>query len=177
MKLGIFGVLAAIVIAIGGLVWFGGAHGEKGGEQEFLRLHIRANSNSRADQDVKFVIKQQIVDELTPMFTDVADKTDAVSVLADHIDRIREISDRVLAARGFKYTTRAVIRSEKFPTRNYTVGDTSVTLPNGIYDALILELGRGTGDNWWCVVYPPLCILENSGGNGIQYRSKILPNS
>ena len=76
-------------------------------------------------------------------------------------------ADKVLRANGYTYGARASIRQEQFPTRVYD----GVTLDAGVYDALIVELGTGAGDNWWCVVYPPLCF---SGGNGnVIYKSKI----
>ncbi len=69
---------------------------------------------------------------------------------------------------GFRYTARAALKREEFPTRVYE----GVTLPAGVYDALIIELGTGKGDNWWCVLYPPLCFAGGMGVN-IQYRVKI----
>ena len=74
----------------------------------------------------------------------------------------------MLARNGFDYAARAEVRTEEFPTRVY--GD--YTLPAGTYTALIVELGSGKGDNWWCVVYPPLCFAGSSQGN-VVYKSKI----
>jgi stage II sporulation protein R len=147
-----------------------------GGEKDFLRLHIRANSNSDADQQVKYLVKQKIVDELTPVFAGVTTKKQAIDKLAENLEYIEQTANEVLFANGFNYSSRAAIKSELFPTRKYTTGQGFDTvLPEGIYDALILELGAGTGDNWWCVVYPPLCFLENNigGDSGVKYRSKI----
>ena len=76
-------------------------------------------------------------------------------------------ADKILREHGFTYGARASLRQEEFPTRVYE----DITLSAGVYDALILELGTGEGDNWWCVVYPPLCF---AGGNGnVVYKSKI----
>ena len=140
-------------------------------EKDFLRLHIRANSNSTADQDVKYLVKQEIVNELTPIFVDVTTKKQAMEKLNDNLARIEDVANGVLHANGFTYTARAAIKSEHFPTRAYN----DVVLPDGLYDALIMELGTGSGDNWWCVVYPPLCFLENNigGETGVKYRSKL----
>jgi stage II sporulation protein R len=73
----------------------------------------------------------------------------------------------VLKENGFTYTSRASIRQEEFPTRTY--GD--FTLESGVYDALIVELGTGEGDNWWCVIYPPLCFTAGNGN--VTYISAI----
>jgi len=144
--------------------------------QDFLRLHVRANSNSKADQAVKHLVRQSIVDELTPIFFDVENKKDAMHRLAANLEFIESIANNVLSENGFSYTARAAIKSEHFPTRSYTTHEQSMTLPEGVYDALIMELGEGAGDNWWCVVYPPLCFLENNigGKDGVRYRLKIL---
>ena len=82
---------------------------------------------------------------------------------------IERVADKVLAKNGFNYTSHAEWRKEEFPTRVYD----GVTLEAGVYDALIVELGTGKGDNWWCVVYPPLCFSGAAGSN-VQYRSRIL---
>ena len=72
---------------------------------------------------------------------------------------------------GYNYVSNAELRNEYFPTRAYN----DVVFESDYYDALILELGSGEGDNWWCVAYPPLCFVGNDlGSDGIQYRSKLL---
>ena len=80
--------------------------------------------------------------------------------------------NKVLAENGFTYTIHAKLCQEQFPDRNYD----NVTLAAGVYDALIIELGSGSGNNWWCVVYPPLCFVggESNGTNTIVYKSKLL---
>ena len=81
---------------------------------------------------------------------------------------IEKEAERVLQANGFSYGARVDLKKEKFPTRVYG----EYTLPAGEYAALIVRLGRGNGDNWWCVVYPPLCFAGEAGQN-IIYKSKI----
>ena len=140
-------------------------------ETDFLRLHIRANSNSTADQDIKFEVRQEIVNELTPIFVNVTSKRAAMEALDSNLGRIEAAANRVLSAAGFAYTARAALRTELFPTRSYN----EYSLPEGVYDALIINLGTGEGDNWFCVVYPPLCFLENNIGGevGVKYKSKL----
>ena len=136
-------------------------------EKEYLRIHIRANSNSETDQTVKLKVRDEIVGFLTPYLSNVKKKEDAKKFLKENISAIEKIADKVLFESGFSYSSKANLRSEEFPLRVY--GD--LTLEQGIYDALIIELGEGKGDNWWCVVYPPLCFVSASGG--YVYRSKI----
>jgi stage II sporulation protein R len=139
---------------------------------DFLRLHIRAHSNSIADQSVKFDVRQEIVNELTPIFAELTSRRMAIEAIQNNLARIEAAANRVLSASGFNYTARAGLRAEFFPTRHYN----GHTLAEGVYDALIISLGAGNGDNWWCVIYPPLCFLENNigGDREVVYRSKLL---
>ncbi len=136
--------------------------------EEYLRIHIRANSNSSEDQSVKYEIKDQIVSYLTPYLVKAVDKEKAIEIVKGRMSALIKIADKVLQEKGFDYSSRAEVRKEEFPTRAY--GD--LVLESGEYDALIIELGSGTGDNWWCAVYPPLCFLPSDGEN-YEYRSKI----
>ncbi len=135
---------------------------------DYLRIHVRANSNSQTDQSVKYVVKDEVVRFITPYAAQCTDKDKAMDIIGDILPEIEEVCDRVLKSRGFNYKSKASVRAEEFPTRVY--GD--LTLENGIYDALIIELGSGSGDNWWCVIYPPLCFT--SGTADVKYRSVIL---
>ena len=136
-------------------------------ETGYLRIHVRANSNSEADQSVKYEVKDEVVKFFTPYAAQCTSKEKAWEILQSLLKDIEEVCDKVLRRNGFGYTSKASLKSEKFPTRVY--GD--LTLEEGIYDALIIELGSGTGDNWWCVVYPPLCFT--SGNGNVRYRSAI----
>ena len=139
---------------------------------DFLRIHIRADSNDQADQNVKFAVKNAVVDYLTPYLASAKTKQQAMSVVKSQLSEIEKVCDKVLQANGFTYVSHAKLCEEQFPDRSY--GD--VTLAAGVYDALIIELGSGSGNNWWCVVYPPLCFVggESNGTNTIVYKSKLL---
>ncbi len=136
--------------------------------EEYLRIHIRANSNSEVDQSVKYEIKDKIVTYLTPYVAKCNTKQDALNLLLKQEGQLERVIDDFLKSKGFTYTSNVVVRNEKFPTRVYK----DFTLEEGFYDAVIVELGRAKGDNWWCVVYPPLCFTGNECG--IVYKSKIL---
>ncbi|MBE7087365.1 MAG: hypothetical protein E7369_03600 [Clostridiales bacterium] len=135
---------------------------------EYLRIHIRANSNLEVDQSVKLLVKNSVVEFMTPKIAECSTKSDAERVIKENISLIEAVCDRVLETKGFCYRSKAKLTAEEFPTRAY--GD--VVLESGYYDALIIELGDGKGDNWWCVVYPPLCFVGEGGG--YVYQSKIL---
>lgn len=135
---------------------------------DYLRVHIRANSNSAEDQTVKYLVRDAVVDAITPWIIDCTTKEQAICIIKSHISDLERVSEQVLTAHGFTYGARALVRSEEFPTRVYE----EYTLEAGVYDALIIELGTGEGDNWWCCIYPPLCFTAVSGQN-VKYRSKI----
>lgn len=145
------------------------AEGIPSGTSSYLRMHVRANSNSAADQAVKYEVKEAIVDYLIPLAASAENKEEAMQALERAIPEIEEIANEVLTDSGFSYRSHAEVRREEFPTRVYE----DVTLEAGVYDALIVELGTGTGDNWWCVVYPPLCFSGAATGEKIRYRSRI----
>ncbi len=162
--------IAAIVLllaAIFGIVLCFGGNREEREASAYLRVHIRADSNATEAQAVKYKVRDGVVAFLTPVAAQCGDKAEAMRRIGNLLKEIETVADRILRENGFCYGARASLRKENFPTRVYE----GATLGAGVYDALILELGSGKGDNWWCVVYPPLCF---SGGNGnIVYKSKI----
>ena len=93
-------------------------------------------------------------------------------MVQDNLDNVESVADSVLSENGFEYKSTAYISEEYFPTRVY--GDT--TLEAAVYDAIIVELGEGVGNNWWCVVYPPLCFVnaEETSTDGFRYKSKLM---
>ena len=134
---------------------------------DYLRIHVRANSNLEVDQQVKYIVKDKVVEYITPYIKECVSKQAALDVIGNLTEDIEEVCQRELKAQGFSYGARAEIRSEKFPTRVYG----QLTLEEDVYDALIIELGTGKGDNWWCVIYPPLCFTSASAD--VEYRSII----
>ena len=135
--------------------------------KEYLRIHIRANSNLNCDQDIKYKIKDEIVAFLTPIISSCDKKKDFENKLQQNLKNIECISNNILAQNNFDYKSSAKIDNEYFPVRSYD----NLTLENGYYDALIVNLGSGEGDNWWCVVYPPLCFLNSNAD--YNYKSRI----
>ena len=136
--------------------------------EEYLRIHIRANSNESIDQNIKYQVKDCLVNYLTPYIAECNSKEQAEMLLKAKKNQLESIVDNLLKSKGFSYSSTIVVRSEMFPTRVYE----DFTLEEGFYDAVIVELGKAEGDNWWCVVYPPLCFTGNE--SGIVYKSKIL---
>ena len=138
---------------------------------EYLRIHIRANSNSMEDQNVKYLVKDKVVEYLTPIIANSTDKLDMQNTISKNLQNIENVADSVLRENGFEYSSNAYFNNEFFPTRTY--GNT--TLEADYYDAIIVELGSASGNNWWCVVYPPLCFLnaEETSTASFKYKSLI----
>lgn len=137
----------------------------------YVRFHVRANSNSQEDQNVKYMVKEALVEYLTPFLAECETVERAKTELTKQIPYLTSLATQVLQEQGFTYGATVGLYEEYFPTRSYN----STTLESGIYDALIVKLGTGTGDNWWCVVYPPLCFVdaENVTNNTITYQSRL----
>lgn len=129
---------------------------KKNYHEEYLRIHIVANSNSQGDQDIKYEIKDKIVEYLTPQIESCSTKSEFEKVLQQNLTEICRITNEIVAHNNLDYNSSAKVGKEYIPTRAYD----NFTLESGIYDSLIVTLGEGKGDNWWCVVYPPLCFLE-----------------
>ena len=140
--------------------------GKASDEETYLRIHIRANSNDAVDQSVKYKVKESIVNFMTPRLEGVSSKSEAMGILQDNIIAMKSVADDTLKQNGYQYTSKVSLRKEEFPARTY--GD--LTLDSGVYDALIIELGSGEGDNWWCVVFPPLCFVGENKEN-VEYKS------
>ena len=136
--------------------------------EEYLRIHIRADSNEAQAQAVKYYVRDALVEYLTPLVAEYPTRAAALQGVSAHLQALSAVAERVLRERGFDYGARAQLRLEEFPTRIYD----GYTLLAGQYMALIVELGSGAGDNWWCVVYPPLCFAAENG-QSVVYKSKI----
>ncbi len=133
---------------------------------QYLRVHIRANSNLESDQNIKYKVRDLVVEYVSPFVKDCASKEDVVTMLESKNHELTLLINEFLEENNFDYGCDIAINEEFFPTRTYE----DLTLEENYYDALIINLGSGKGDNWWCVVYPPLCF---KGEGKIVYKSKI----
>ncbi len=160
-------VVVAVVLVVSGVCY------QPKQETQYLRIHIRANSNSEADQAVKYLVKDAIVEALIPILSEVKTKDEAQEVMRDNFSYIEAVANGVLESEGFYYGSNAKLDNEYFPTRTYSTNESTITLAEGYYDALVLELGSGEGNNWWCLVYPAFCFTTTTNYDNIVYISKI----
>ncbi len=129
--------------------------------QNVLRLHIIANSDSDADQNLKLKIRDEILNETGDLFLNCNDLEIAEETVKQNLDLFNKIANKVIKENGFNYTATASFGKSDFSTRYYD----DFTLPAGEYNSLIITLGEGGGKNWWCVVYPTVCISAATKGD------------
>lgn len=118
-----------------------------------IRLHVLANSDSEHDQSVKLAVRDAVLSEMETLLACAEDPDDAVTVLSENLDRIRELCNETLVALGEDLAATVILSKEKYPTRNYE----AMSLPAGVYKSLRIKIGAAEGQNWWCVLYPALC--------------------
>ena len=136
---------------------------------QYLRIHIRANSNLECDQAVKYKVKDAVIEALIPLVSEIESFDEAKTKISQNYSLIEQTANKVLKANGFSYLAKAKIDNEYFPTRVYD----EIVLKEGNYDALILELGEGKGNNWWCIIFPAFCFTETKNSDNIVYISRI----
>lgn len=159
--------ISLILILISGIFCVGCVDNKPISEGELLRLHIRADSNDSADQSVKLLVRDDIVAYLTEQNKNVTTFKEAYENISTQLGELKKIADRRLKKEGMSYVSEVKLTREYFPTRSYG----NVVVESGEYDALIINLGSGKGNNWWCVVYPPLCYLDAT--DDFHYKSKF----
>ncbi len=122
--------------------------------EDVMRVHILANSDSAADQSLKLSVRDRVLEHCSAYFDDCEDKNEAMAVTEDHLDEIEKVAEKEIRDQGFDYSVKAEVGQAYFNTRYYD----EFTMPAGWYDSLRLTIGEGGGKNWWCVMYPALCV-------------------
>lgn len=122
--------------------------------QNVLRLHIIANSDSAEDQALKLEIRDKLLDLSPELFSESSDIESAIVAAKTKTDDIKALAEEVVSEYGYDYDVEVLVGKSYFNTREYE----DFTLPAGEYDSLIIRLGKAAGKNWWCVIYPELCL-------------------
>jgi stage II sporulation protein R len=123
-----------------------------------FRLHVRANSDSQEDQELKMAVKEDVVALLTPLLSSCDSAAESKQVVVSELNSIYETAVNAITEQGYDYSVKVYVTEEEFPAKTY--GD--VTFPEGTYQALRIDIGEAAGQNWWCVLYPPLCFIDES---------------
>ncbi len=125
-----------------------------------FRLHVIANSNSNEDQNLKYLVRDELIKYMNSICENIYSKEDAIKIANENKDEFYNIAKKVINDKGFNYDVNIDIGNFSFPTKTY--GD--ISLPSGFYDALKVEIGSSSGKNWWCVMFPSLCFVDISNG-------------
>lgn len=125
-----------------------------------FRLHVIANSDSKEDQTLKFKVRDALIIYMNSICEDISSKEEAIQLANENKSIFYDIAKQVISENGFNYDVNIEIGNFSFPTKTY--GD--ITLPSGFYDALKVEIGNASGQNWWCVMFPSLCFVDISNG-------------
>ena len=125
-----------------------------------FRLHVIANSDSKEDQELKLKVRDELLSYMNIISENSASKQEAMQIANEHKEEFIQIAEKVIKENGYNYTVNVQVGKADFPTKYY--GD--ITLPAGTYDALKVQIGEAKGQNWWCVMFPPLCFVDVSTG-------------
>ena len=129
-------------------------------QNSVFRLHVIANSDSKEDQDLKYKVRDSLIEYMNFISKDITSKEEAINIAIEHKNQFYNIAKSVILDNGFDYNVNIEIGNFSFPTKIY--GD--ISLPSGFYDALKVEIGQASGQNWWCVMFPSLCFVDVSEG-------------
>ena len=149
----LFTVLACIVF-IFIFVGLMPVHGEGEIYDSVLRLHVLANSDSEEDQALKLKVRDSILAHTRDILEGCKSREEAAKIISEHLNELEATAKERINAEGFDYPVRIELCEEEYPTRNYE----SMCFPSGSYLSMRVLIGDAEGQNWWCVLFPPLCL-------------------
>lgn len=129
-------------------------------QNSVFRLHVIANSDSDEDQNLKYIVRDKVLEYINSISNSSMTKDEVIALANKNINEIQKIAENTIHENGYNYSVKLNIGNFSFPTKKY--GD--ITFPAGFYDALKIEIGEAKGHNWWCVMFPPLCFVDVTSG-------------
>lgn len=129
-------------------------------ENSIFRLHVIANSDSTEDQNLKYIVRDNLIAYMNELSANSKTKEEAIQIAKEHTDEFYNIAKKTIIDNGYNYDVTVEIGNFDFPTKHY--GD--ISIPAGYYDALRVKIGEAQGQNWWCVMFPPLCFVNVTSG-------------
>ena len=142
-------------------------------QKSIFRLHVIANSNSNEDQNLKYLVRDKILEYINSISKENNSKDDIIKIVNENQEKIKKIAENTIKENGFNYPVKISIGNFPFPTKSY--GD--ISFPSGNYDALKIEIGNAKGKNWWCVMFPPLCFVDVTSGIVPEESKKTLQDN
>lgn len=144
------------ILAVGLCFWLDLEQSELA--DKMLRLHVLANSDSQEDQALKLKVRDELLVDVQPWLEQQADVSGVKEELQSRIPELTKMAEAVIEREGYSYPVHVELEETWFPTRTYE----GFALPAGKYEALRIIIGEGQGKNWWCVVFPPLCLASST---------------
>lgn len=128
--------------------------------EKLIRFHVLANSDSDIDQDLKLRVKDAVLKYISPILNESQSLEESREILKREDKNIIKIAEDYIKSQGFDYTVETTLTRENFPVKEYG----NIVLPQGEYEAYRILIGEGKGQNWWCVMFPPLCFIDVTKG-------------
>ncbi|MDR1773813.1 MAG: stage II sporulation protein R [Clostridioides sp.] len=129
----------------------------QGYKNKLIRFHVLANSDSIEDQNLKLNVRDEVINYLQPRLQESADITESEAIITKEMKNINQICERVIEKNSYNYSVTTNLTYSNFPTKQYA----NIVLPSGRYKTLKIVIGEGKGKNWWCVMFPPLCFVDD----------------
>lgn len=129
-------------------------------QDEIIRFHVIANSDSDKDQQLKLKVRDEVISYLQPKLENSKSIEESEKIIKSEYKALEDISKKVISKNGYDYGVKINLQYSDFPAKQYS----SVVLPAGKYKALKIIIGEGKGRNWWCVMFPPLCFVDDQNG-------------
>ncbi len=133
-------------------------HGEEKIYDSVVRLHVLANSDEDHDQALKLKVRDRLLEITSPIVVDCTSRDEAREKLTAHFSQLEAAAREVILSEGYSYDVKITLEDEYYPTRKYE----NLCFPEGTYASLKVEIGEAEGKNWWCVLFPPLCLSAAS---------------
>jgi stage II sporulation protein R len=127
---------------------------------KLIRFHVIANSDSAEDQNLKLKVKDEVIKALSAELNKSTSIAESRQILMKNDEKIKKIAEKVIRENGYKYKVSTELSKESFPVKTYG----AITLPQGNYEAYRILIGNASGQNWWCVMFPPLCFIDITKG-------------
>ncbi len=128
---------------------------------KLIRFHVIANSDDKIDQELKLKVRDSVLKYVSPKLQECKSIEQSRQIINNEDKNIRKIAQNVVNKNGFKYSVATTMSQEDFPVKTYG----NITLPQGRYEAYRIVIGNGSGQNWWCVMFPPLCFVDITKGD------------
>ena len=136
---------------------------------DIIRFHVRANSDTKEDQELKLKVRDELLAVMTEKFENSFSIDESRKIVKENLDEIKAISERVIKENNKEYSVNVFLGIDHFPIRKYG----NMVFPQGNYETLLVTIGEGKGQNWWCVMFPPICFVDITHSHAIETEGEL----